>query len=73
MPTIKTKLHTQTLVHILGSFLRQFLTTATQKSIPDEIIQKLQGIQRRGGKVGPEDNLALLKIQIHQLKRVFIV
>ena len=61
----------QTLTHILGSFLRQFLTF-TREPIPNEIIQKLQDIQRKGGKVGPEDNLALLKIQIYQLKRVFI-
>ena len=62
---------TQTLVHILGSFLRQFLTT-TQEPIPNEIIQKLQDIQRKGGKVGLEDNLALLRIRILQLKCVFI-
>ena len=61
----------QTLTHILGSFLRQFLTT-TREPIPNEIIQKLQEIQRKGGKVGLEDNLALLKIQIHHLNRVFI-
>ena len=40
--------------------------------IPNEILQKLQDIQRRGGKVGLEDNLALLKIRILQLKCVFI-
>ena len=61
----------QSLVHILGSFLRQFLTT-TQKPIPDEVIGKLHDIQHRGGKVGIEDNLALLKIQLQQLECAFI-
>ena len=61
----------QTLVHILGSSLRQFLTTPL-KPIPDEVIEKLNDIQRRGGKVGREDILALLKIRLQQLKRAFI-
>ena len=60
----------QTLVNILGAFLRQFL--ATQKPIPDEITKKLCAIQHEGGKVGLEDNIALLKIELHQLKCVFI-
>ena len=61
----------QTLAHILGTLLRQFLTTA-QEPIPDEVIQKLHKIQYQGGKVGAEDNLALLKIRLHQLKCAFI-
>ena len=61
----------QTLVHILGSFLRQFLTTATEP-IPDEVIQELQGIRLRGGKLGTEESLALLKTRLHQLKHAFI-
>ena len=61
----------QTLVHILGSFLRQFISTAIEP-IPDEVIQKLQDIRRRGGKLSPEDILALLKIQLRQLKFAFI-
>ena len=62
----------QTLAPILGTFLRQLLTTA-QESIPDKIIQKLHEIQREGGKVGDKDNLALLEILLqHQLKRAFI-
>ena len=62
---------TQTLVHIVGTFLRQLLTT-TREPIPNEIIQKLQDIQRKGGKIGLEDTLALLKIWILQLKCAFI-
>ena len=61
----------QTLGNILGSFLHQLLTTA-QVPIPDEVIQELQAIQDRRGKVGPEDNLNFLKMQLHQLKCSFI-
>ena len=61
----------QTLGPILGTFLRQLLTT-TSESIPDEVTQKLLKIQLEGGKVGAEDNLALLKIQLQQLKHAFI-
>ena len=61
----------QTLAHILGSFLRQILTTAPEP-VPDEIIHKLHDIRSRGGKVGTEDNLAMLKIQLQQLNRAFI-
>lgn len=61
----------QTLDHILGSFLRQLLTTATEP-IADEIIQKLQDIQRRGRKLGAADSIALLKIRLCQLKHAFI-
>ena len=61
----------QTLANILGTFLRQFLSTA-QEPIPDEIIQILHSIQHQGGKPGTEDILPLLKIRLQQLKRAFI-
>ena len=61
----------QTLGNILGSFLHQLLTTA-QVPIPVEVIEKLQDIQYRRGKVGLEDNLHLLKIQLRQLQCAFI-
>ena len=61
----------QTLAHILGTFLRQFLTTA-QEPIPDKIVQKLQNIQHQGGGVGIEDSLTLLKLRLSQLKGAFI-
>lgn len=61
----------QTLANILGSFLFQLLTTAIDP-IPDKIIQKLHDTQLRRGKLGAEDNLALLRIRLHQLKRSFI-
>ena len=61
----------QTLGHILGSFLHQLLTTA-KEPIPDKVIEKLQDIQHRRGKVGTEDNLALLKIRLQQLDSAFI-
>ncbi|KAF8428007.1 hypothetical protein BGX38DRAFT_1124153, partial [Terfezia claveryi] len=61
----------QTLVHILGCFLRQFLTTA-RKHIPDGVLERLDDIRRRGGKAGAGDILALLNIWLQQLKRAFI-
>ena len=61
----------QTLVHILGSFLLQFLTTIPEP-IPEEVIQKLEDIQRGGRKVEKEVILNLLKIRLHQLQRAFI-
>ena len=61
----------QTLVHILGCFLHQFLT-AVQNPIPDEVIEKLDDIRKRGGKAGSEDMLALLKIRLQQFKLGFI-
>ena len=61
----------QTLTHILGSFLRQFLTSALEP-IPDEITQKLVDIQHKGSKIENKDTLALLKIRLLQLKHAFI-
>ena len=61
----------QTLVHILGSFLRQFLTNVPEP-IPDEIIQKLDNIQYKGKKFETGDTLALLKLRLHQFKYAFI-
>lgn len=61
----------QTLNHILGSFLRQFLSSASG-TIPSEILDKLRDIRRRGGKPGTDDNIAMLKTRLHQFKRAFI-
>ena len=61
----------QTLVHILGSFLHQFLTTS-QQPIPDEVVKKLHDIRCQGRKVKTEDILALLKIRLDQFQRAFI-
>ena len=61
----------QTLAHILGSFLHQFLITA-QAPIPDEVTQKLHNIQHHGRKADTGDILPLLKIWLHQLKCAFI-
>lgn len=61
----------QTLAHILGSFLRQFLTVA-QEPIPDDIIEKLTQIHFQGRKAEIKDILDLLKIRLHQLKRAYI-
>ena len=62
--------NSQNLVNILGSLLHQLLTTTTE--IPEEVIQKLQDLRNRRGKLGTADCIALLKIQLHQLKRAFI-
>ena len=61
----------QSVVHILGSLLHQFLTTA-QQPIPDEVVQKLHCIRNQGKKVETEDILAMLKMHLNQFKRVFI-
>ena len=61
----------QTLVHILGCFLHQLLTTP-QKPILDGVIDKLKDIQKRNGKVGSDDIIGFLKIRLQQLKRSFI-
>ena len=58
-------------MHILGSFLRQLLITA-KVPIPDQVIYNLQDIRGLGGKVGIEDILVLLKMQLQQLKCAFI-
>ena len=61
----------QTLVHILGSLLRQFLNTA-QQPILDEVAKKLRDIQCMGKNVETQDILPLLKQQLKQFKRAFI-
>lgn len=62
----------QTLVHILGSFLHQLITTAPGEPIQNEVVQKLNDIRHRGGKLGTEDTLALLQLRLLQLQRAFI-
>ena len=61
----------QTVVNILGSILRQLLTTVSIP-IPDEVIQKLDKTRHEGKKVEIDDILALLRIRLHQLKCAFI-
>ena len=51
--------------------MRQILTT-TQQPIEGEITKRLCDIQHEGGKVGLEDNLALLEIQLRQVKCAFL-
>ena len=63
--------NSQTLVNILGSLLHQLLTTTTGP-IPGDIITQLQDLKNRRGKLGTKDCIALLKIQLHQLKRAFV-
>ena len=61
----------QTVVHILGTFLRQLLTTVLE-SISDDIIQKLDNIRHVGRRVEVDDTLDLLRMRLYQLKRAFI-
>ena len=61
----------QTLVHILGSLLHQFLNIA-QQPILDEVAKKLRDIQRMCKNVETQDILPLLKQQLKQFKRAFI-
>ena len=61
----------QSVVHILGSFLRQLLTTVSEP-ISNDIVQKLGDIRHGGRKLETTDTLSLLKIRLHQLKRAFI-
>ena len=61
----------QTLVHILGSLLHQFLTTS-QQPIPDEVVKSLHYIRRQSKNVEAEDILIMLKTRLHQFQRAFI-
>ena len=63
--------NSQTLVHILGSFLYQLLIS-TAEPIPDEVIQRLQDIKQHRRKLETNDCLALLEICLHQLQHAFI-
>ena len=60
----------QTLEHILGSFLCQFLVSAPP--IPEEVVKKLDSIRHQHKKVEIDDILTILKIRLHQFKRIFI-
>ena len=60
----------QTPVHILGSFLHQLLDSS-QESIHNNVIQKLQEIQRKRRNVEIEEILALLQLPLHQFERAF--
>ena len=61
----------QTLDHILGSLLHQFLTTAPQQ-ILDEVAEQIQLIQRSRRNIGTEDISPLLKQRLKQFNRAFI-
>ena len=61
----------QTLVHILGSILRQFLSIALLP-IPQDMLQVLEKVRNHGGKPNKDDILALLKTTLQHLERAFI-
>lgn len=66
-----TDQNNQTLAHILGSLLRQFLNPAL-KPRADEVIGELNDIWQWDREAESEDILGLLKIRLQQLKRAFI-
>ena len=57
----------QTLVHILGSFVHQFLTGAGLLYIPDQVIEILKDVKKRNAKVELGDILTMLKLISAQL------
>jgi len=61
----------QTLIHILGSFLHQFLTDAGLFYIPDQVTEKLQAVKKRNTKVELGDVLTMLKLLLEQLDGTF--
>jgi len=61
----------QTVVHILGSFLKQLLSTAIY-AVPEAIISELEAIQRRGKRVETSDVTQMLKSMVSQLNFCFL-
>ena len=62
----------QTLVPILGSFLHQLLTGAGLLHIPNEVIDKLKGVEERNTKVELGDVLAMLKVVLARVDSSFL-
>jgi len=60
----------QTVVNILGSVLRQFLTTACY--VPETIITTLESIKKKGQRVEIEDISKMLKVLVPHLHRSFL-
>jgi len=60
----------QTVVNILGSVLRQFLTTASY--VPDTIITTLESIKKKGQRVKIGDISKMLKVLLPHLDRSFL-
>jgi len=61
----------QTLIHILGCFVHQLLTSTQLLHIPDPVIEKLKEVKRRNAKVELEDILAMLKLLLERLDGTF--
>ena len=61
----------QTTVHILGSFLKQLLST-TLYPVPESIINELEAIQKRGKRVESSDVTQMLKSMVSQLNTCFL-
>ncbi|KAF8421792.1 hypothetical protein EV426DRAFT_189114 [Tirmania nivea] len=61
----------QTLIHILGSFIHQFLTSASLLHIPDQVIKTLKDVKTQNTKVDIEDILFMLILIVEQLDNLF--
>ena len=61
----------QTLVHILGCFLHQLLTSTDLLHIPDQVIQELRQVKKRNAKVELGAIVVMLKLLLEQLDDSF--
>jgi len=61
----------QTVVHILGSFLKQLLSAAIH-TVPEAIINELEAIQTKGKRVETSEVIQMLKSVVSQLDVCFL-
>jgi len=61
----------QTVVHILGSFLKQLLSAAIH-TVPEAIINELEAIQTQGKRVETSNVIQMLKSVVSQLDVCFL-
>src|ERR1700753_1614779 len=62
----------QTIENILGSLLRQFLTSCANSSVYDSWTNTIESIDRRGRRVALADILGLMKLVLDSLKLAFV-
>ena len=62
----------QTIVHILGSLLQQFLFGISPLGIPQKVRDTLEDMNKRGKNPSKDDLLALLQITLQHLECAFI-
>ena len=61
----------QTVIHILGSFLKQFLSN-TIYAVPETVISGLEDIQKKGKKIEKSDAIQMLTSVVSQLDVCFL-